>query len=227
MFFTKTDILIYVLEIPAILFALTIHEFSHGFIAYKLGDPTAKNMGRLTLNPLKHIEPIGFGMMIIVGFGWARPVPINSRYFKKPRRDMALTAAAGPVANLLLAFVSMILLNFVSLIRTVENSTWYYIVYALYMFLYILAELNVVLAIFNLIPIPPLDGSKILFMFLPAKWYYKIIKYERYITIGFFVVFLLFGRLARYLGIPSILGIVSGWVLNGMQSLLSLIPIFR
>ena len=226
MFFTRSDLLIYILEIPAILIALTIHEFSHGFMSYKLGDPTAKEMGRLTLNPLKHIDPIGFVMMIVVGFGWSKPVPVNSRYYKRPRLYMALTAAAGPISNFLLAFISMILMNFVGLIKTTPNTAGYYIVHALYLFLYILAELSIVLAVFNLIPIPPLDGSRILFMFLPSKAYFGLMKYERYIQIGFFVVFFLLGRLSRILGIPSVLGIVSAWVMNGMQSLISLIPIF-
>lgn len=226
MFFTRGDLLIYILEIPAILIALTIHEFSHGFMSYKLGDPTAKETGRLTLNPLKHIDPIGFVMMIVVGFGWSKPVPVNSRYYKRPRLYMALTAAAGPISNFLLAFISMILMNFVRLIKTTPNTAGYNIVYALYLFFYILAELSIVLAVFNLIPIPPLDGSRILFMFLPPKAYFGIMKYERYIQIGFFVVFFLLGRLSRILGIPSVLGIVSAWVMNGMQSLISLIPIF-
>lgn len=215
----KQTILEYALRIPAVLIALTLHECAHGWVSYKLGDPTAKNLGRLTLNPIKHIDPIGFIMMIVIGFGYAKPVPVNSRYYKKPKRDMALVAAAGPLTNIVLAFVSMILVNLVGLIEVRQETAWFYIFYALYLFLYISATLNVYLAVFNLIPIPPLDGSRIAFIFLPAKWYFGIMRYERYIMIGFYVLL----ALGMFTGV---LGAVSGWVLNGMQSLISLIPIF-
>ena len=99
------DILMYLLSLPIILLALSVHEASHGIMANKLGDPTAKNFGRLTLNPLKHIDPFGFLCMLFFHFGWAKPVPVNSRYFKKPRRDMALTATAGPVSNILISLI--------------------------------------------------------------------------------------------------------------------------
>ena len=105
----STDTLIqFLFVVPCVLIALTFHEFAHGYMAYKLGDPTAKNLGRLTLNPLKHLDPIGTICMIFFHFGWAKPVPINSRYFKKPRRDMALTAAAGPIMNFILALFGML-----------------------------------------------------------------------------------------------------------------------
>ncbi|MBP3293241.1 MAG: site-2 protease family protein, partial [Clostridia bacterium] len=94
--------------VPCVLFALTVHEVSHGYMAYRLGDPTARNMGRLTLNPMKHLDPVGTLCMILFHFGWARPVPINTRYFKKPRRDTALTAAAGPVSNFIIAFLGVL-----------------------------------------------------------------------------------------------------------------------
>ncbi len=208
-------ILEYLLRIPAVLIALTFHECAHGWVSYKLGDPTAKNLGRLTLNPIKHIDPLGLILMIVVGFGYAKPVPVNSRYYKKPKRDMALVAAAGPLANIIIAFIAMFIYKCLNLIR----SDSYALVAAL-MFFAILAALNVYLAVFNLIPIPPLDGSRLAYIFLPTKWYFGIMKYERYILIGFYVLL--------FLGMfTGVLSAISNWVLGGMDSLISLIPIFK
>ena len=188
-------------------------------MSYKLGDPTARNLGRLTLNPIKHIDPVGFICMILFKFGWAKPVPVNSRYYRKPRRDMALVAAAGPLANILLAFVAMILVNVFELIP-VTSELSYKILWATVNFFYTLAALSVYLAVFNLIPIPPFDGSRILYVFLPAKWYFGVMKYERYIRIGFMLFIILGGSL-------GILGVISSFILGGMDGLISLIPIFR
>lgn len=196
------DILMYLLALPAVLLALSVHETSHGLMANKLGDPTAKSFGRLTLNPMKHIDPLGFLCMLFFHFGWAKPVPVNSRYFKKPRRDMALTAAAGPVSNVLLSLVFAGLLRLDLLFVTrffgtdlvnvwtilsgtgAEISFGFKMVSVLTYMLYMGVMLNISLAVFNLIPIPPFDGSRIAYTFLPVNLYFKIMRYERYIMIA-------------------------------------------
>ena len=138
-----------VLLIPVLLFALVFHEFSHGWVANKLGDPTAKNQGRLTLNPMAHLDPVGSMMILFVGFGWAKPVPVDSRYLANPRMDMMKIAFAGPASNLLLAFLGGIL------IRLTGNAG------SLTSMLILFTQINISLAVFNMIPIPPLDGSQI------------------------------------------------------------------
>lgn len=189
----------YILRIPIVLLSLTVHEVAHGYTAYKLGDPTARNLGRLSLNPLKHLDPIGAICMILFRFGWAKPVPINTRYFKKPKRDMALSALAGPVSNLLMALIAFIagayIVRFGSYngffdIYTTSGRLWYIV----YLFFDNFYWLNISLAIFNLIPVPPLDGSRILFVLLPDKLYFGIMKYERYIYLAL-IVCLFFGLL--------------------------------
>ena len=160
------------------------HEVSHGMVALKLGDPTAKNAGRLTFNPVKHIDIWGLLMMAIFKFGWAKPVPIDMRNFKHPVRDMAITAAAGPISNLVLAFLALC-------IRAgalyVNQKTGGAISDFVVTFFQYVAVLSVGLAVFNVIPIPPLDGSKVLNALLPQQVYYKILRYERY---GFLVMML-------------------------------------
>jgi len=156
-----------------------IHELAHGFVAYKLGDNTAKNQGRLTFNPIAHIDIIGMIMILLFGFGFAKPVPVSMRNLKKPKRDMALVALAGPLANIILAFISIFLmyaLNAVIGSTTIGKVLLLFFLYSGY--------INVALAAFNLIPLPPLDGSKVLAAFLPDKAYYKYMQFERYAMIA-------------------------------------------
>ena len=138
-----------VLLIPVLLFALVFHEFSHGWVANKLGDPTAKNQGRLTLNPIAHLDPIGSMMILFVGFGWAKPVPVDSRHLANPRKDMMIIALAGPASNLLLAFLGGMLIRLTGYAGPLTSM------------LILFTQINISLAVFNMIPIPPLDGSQI------------------------------------------------------------------
>ena len=172
----------FLIRIPIVLIALTVHEVAHGYVAYKLGDPTAKALGRLSLNPIRHLDPIGAICMLLFHFGWARPVPINTRHFKKPRRDMALTALAGPLSNFCMAVLALIIANYIALIPQLPNPVIDTLVFLFYYFFRAFAEMNLGLAIFNLIPVPPLDGSRIFLIFLPDRLYFGIMKYERYIS---------------------------------------------
>ena len=170
-----TDILTSV--IPALI-CITLHELAHGLTAYALGDRTAKEMGRLTLNPIKHIDAFGLLMMVVFKFGWAKPVPVNMYNFKKPKWGMAITAIAGPLLNVVLAAVVMFFYGlFLGSVVGMEPGGVIEFVDKIF---YITAYLSVALAIFNLIPIPPLDGSKVLFSLLPERAYDKLMRYERY-----------------------------------------------
>ena len=160
--------------VPSLL-CITLHELSHGLVAYKLGDPTAKNAGRLTLNPLKHLDPVGLLMMMTVHVGWAKPVPVNMYRFKNPKRGMAVTALAGPVSNVLITLVFLALYGL--LYRALHTSAAGS--YALRM-LELTAVISLGLAVFNLLPIPPLDGSKVLFSLLSDEGYRSLMRYERY-----------------------------------------------
>lgn len=162
---------------------LPIHELAHGLMAYALGDRTAKNQGRLSLNPLAHLNPIGTVMIFLFGIGYANPVPVNPRNFKNVKGGMALTALAGPSANLLMGFISV--WGYYIFARVGAGNSF---LYAVAMFFLYAAQINVMLAVFNLLPIPPLDGSKIIAAVLPDKVYYKYMMYERYIMIALMVL---------------------------------------
>ncbi len=185
-------IALYVGRAIALLISIPVHESAHAYASWKLGDPTAKNYGRMTLNPAKHFDPIGALCMIVVGFGWAKPVPVSPyNGFKNPKKGMAISAAAGPVSNILLAFIFMLLYKVffytihvpLLLSPTFEPSVMINFVTTLFS---TIINVNIVLAVFNMIPVPPLDGSRIAMLFLPAKTYFKIMQYEKYIMIALF-----------------------------------------
>ena len=169
-------------RLPALIIALTFHEFAHGFAAYLLGDITAKRDGRLSFNPLKHIDPLGMILIIVAGFGWAKPVMVNPYNLKNPKQDMAIIAVAGPIANFILAFLFMLLFVFLDITigRTSANIN-------LFRFVSVLVQINIVLGVFNLLPIPPLDGSKLFGILLPDQLYFRYISF-RY---GFFILMIL------------------------------------
>ena len=177
----------YIFAAVAALIALTAHEYCHGYAAYRLGDPTAKSLGRLTLNPMRHLDPIGALCMILFHFGWAKPVPINPRYFKNPKKGFAIVAMAGPAINLILSFLSAgAYLLLWALVKDVAftSDLWFNVAKNGLLFLFIFHSLNLGFALFNLIPIPPLDGSRLLSVILPPKQYFGLMRYERYIYFG-------------------------------------------
>lgn len=166
----------FLLSVLAVLFCLTVHEASHGFAAYLLGDPTAKQKNRISFNPLRHIDPLGTLMMLVAGFGWAKPVPVDLRYFRRPKIGMAITAFAGPLSNFVLAYLALLVRAVVFPFYQMGSGT----AGVICDFLVTLALMSIGLGIFNLIPIPPLDGSKILEGVLKDRLYYTILRYERY-----------------------------------------------
>ncbi len=180
------------------LIAIPVHEAAHAYVSWKLGDGTAKAMGRMTLNPVAHFDLMGALCMIFAGIGWAKPVPTQAFRFRNPKAGMALTALAGPASNLLVAFVSAILYKVVTY-STYGPLAGSLLAAVLSTFLYYMIIMNVSLAVFNLLPIPPFDGSRILLAFLPQKWYFRLMQYEQYIFIAMFVILML-GMLDRPMG---------------------------
>ncbi len=186
--FSFFGILSYLLSTLAVVFiTMPIHEWAHGFVSTRLGDPTPRYQGRLTLNPMAHIDLQGALLILLFGIGWAKPVQVNARYYKNPKWGMALVALAGPMANLLLSLMAVILFYLCFIFEFFASEF-------IAGFLFNIAQISVYLAVFNLIPIPPFDGSRILFTFLPQKYYFKIMRYERYIFTGLMVLFLLDSR---------------------------------
>lgn len=206
------DLLTIGVRVLVVLLAMTLHELAHGYTAYKLGDPTAKSMGRLSLNPLRHIDPIGALCMIVFRVGWAKPVMVNPLHFKNPKRDMALVSFAGPLANFALAFVSIILYALCG--RFLPVATPMLLARFISVFLTNMIILNIGLGVFNLLPIPPLDGAKVWLSLLPNRTYYNIMQHER---LGWIVLIaaLALGVLDRPINI------VVNAIFNGMFFLVS------
>ncbi|HBR03144.1 MAG TPA: site-2 protease family protein [Ruminiclostridium sp.] len=206
---TLEDIIIMV---PILLIALPFHEFSHGWVAYKMGDPTAKYAGRLTLNPFKHLDLVGTIMMFAAGVGWAKPVPINPIYFKNRRTGTILVSLAGPLSNLVLSFFSMlvwgVIVKLVSAgVIPVQTDIAVRILMTAETFFLTLIIVNISLAVFNMIPVPPLDGSRLISSFIPEESYYRFARFEQYIGLAFLalVVFLpdnLFGNFLNFFVTP-------------------------
>ncbi len=210
-----TNLIPKLIVLPFLIFSLSMHEFAHGYVAYKLGDRTAKNMGRLTLNPLAHLDFVGTLAMIFFSFGWAKAVPVNPYYFKNPKRGMALTALAGPVSNLLMAFIGTV--AYVLYWR----FTKVYSTHVVYAFLYFI-QVNLVLMAFNLIPFPPLDGSKLVYAVLSDKAYFKLMQYERFGMVA--LIFLsYFGFFSNYLA--NAVSSVSSTMINFVLKIFSLIGV--
>lgn len=193
---------------PATLLAIAAHEASHGLVSWWLGDPTPKEDGRLSLNPLRHLDLVGTICMLLFHFGWAKPVSVNPKYYKNPKLGMALTALAGPAMNFLLAFFATG--AFAGLYKLGNGNVTGILGYCI-RFMDYFAVLNIGLGTFNLIPVPPLDGSKVLAVLLPERIYFKLMKYERYGSILMLILL--------YTGILSEpLGIVRNWIFDGMLS---------
>ena len=201
-------------QVVAALICIIFHECAHGFAADQLGDHTARQRGRLSWNPLRHIDPFGLIMMVVAGVGWAKPVPVNPGNFRHPKRGMAITALAGPVANFVMAIAATFLLG---LFYRSPLNLWAQPVHFIFLLLYRIAILSVGLGVFNLIPIPPLDGSKVLFSFFPDRIYFNILRYERYVMLALFALIFI-GALDR----PLNMGIrqVMRWIclLTGMPA---------
>lgn len=212
-FFSLLDM---VLLAAASVLSITIHEASHGVVAFWLGDDTARRQGRLSLNPLHHIDPIGLLLMVVVRFGWAKPVPIDARRFRHPRFGMALTALAGPMSNIVIALLA--LLCRVVLLAVVSFNSMGTIFHGFRTFLEYVIVISSGLAVFNLFPIPPLDGSKVLFAVLPDRWYIQLLRYERY---GVLVLAILL--LTKILDVPLLY--LRGVLINGLQTLTD--PVFN
>lgn len=203
----RENLVLFLFALPAILISLSFHEMAHAYVSYRHGDPTAKELGRLTMNPLKHLDPFGTLMLVVsmfsgFGFGWAKPVPINPAYYKNYKRGTAMVSLAGPLSNLALAFIFSFPMAYIAInsgftAKEIYNSSFGIfgsdfslrsVMFNICRFFYLI---NIGLATFNILPIPPLDGSKILTAVLPARVYFKLLQYERYIGMAFLAIMLM------------------------------------
>lgn len=211
--------------VPCVLITLSVHEAAHAFAALKMGDESQRYRGRISLNPFRHVDPIGFLLLLVVGFGWAKPVNVNPYAFKNPKKGMALTALAGPVSNFLLTFVGMFLCYLFTYVQYVSGAegTASLVLYILMQFFYYLAIMSAGLGLFNLIPLPPLDGSRVVSAFLRGRAYDAYAQLERY---GFLILagILLIGN---YLPALDIIGngltVARGWIINACDAVMRLI----
>ncbi len=211
-FANQSQLVLLLLRLPIVAIALSFHEMSHAYVAHKMGDDTARNLGRLTMNPLKHLDLIGSISLVLFGIGWAKPVPVNARNFDNPKKGMALTALAGPASNLIMSIVALIPLAFAFYLFDFSVT----VLQIIYLFLYLFHYLNLIYAVFNLIPVPPLDGSRIALIFLPEKVYFGIMKYERIIMLIFFAILFFVGF--------NFISLICSYISSGMIYLISLIP---
>lgn len=183
--FNLTSVIVYLISALVVVFlTLPIHEWAHGFAATKLGDPTPRYQGRLTLNPFKHIDYLGALCICLFGIGWAKPVQINPRNFKNPKTGMAITAFAGPAMNIIVATAAVFCANLVMFLSNTYSDFAFYLI----LFFLNIAEINVFLAVFNMIPVPPFDGSRILFSVLPDKYYWRVMQNERLLMFAMLLI---------------------------------------
>ncbi len=212
-------------SVPIVLFSLSFHEFAHAWAADKLGDSTARWHGRLTLNPFRHLDLVGTLSMIAFGIGWAKPVPVDVRNFRNPKKGMALTGLAGPVSNLILSFAGILCYRILNAVTKLGGylshgnyiGNIYGILDVVALFLIIFSQMNAYLAVFNLIPVPPFDGSRIFYFLLPDKWYFSVMRYERVIMIVMLVL------LATGILTP-VISAVSDGVLSAFDFVIRLVP---
>ena len=199
-----------------LLTAIPIHEAAHAYVADKMGDPTGKYMGRLTLNPMAHFDLMGSVAMLVAGIGWAKPVPINPRNFSDPKKGMAISAAAGPVSNLIVATASLAIAKIIMYVGYEFGVNT--VLSTLFTIFNVMCSINISLAIFNLIPIPPFDGSRIFNYFLPDKFYFKVMEYEQYIVIGLLIVLF-----TGILDVP--LALLSNLIFNALDKITAFIDV--
>ncbi len=214
--FDKFSVVQILLLIPVILISLSVHEYAHGYAAMKLGDNTARNLGRLSLNPLSHIDPVGFVFLLLFGFGWAKPVPVNMRNVKKGRFGFLAVALAGPFSNIILALLGAVVFNLFIVVESyVSISETLSLV--IYLFFAIFVQLNVTYSVFNMIPVPPLDGSRIITAIIPRRFAEWVFRYERFIQI--ILIILLFRG-----AFSGVLSTAVGHMTRVIYSVVGLIP---